>query len=656
MDMRMIVCLLAGLMLVSCDPEPTRPAGDLMIGNPSVPKVIEAELGDAVKIGGEGFMIDDVLTFTGENFDGSTIEVGCPVVDAKADYASIQVVRGFVSDLDYIVELRRDGDVQILGETTVVIIGDNPPPGPEPSTEPNVSGGVYCNQKPVPDVYVTDGVAWAKTGSDGKYEFRSEKKYGLVFIVVPSGYEAESTSAFMDYWAPMTSTDPETKENISFALVKVDNDVHKMLLTADWHVANRLGDATRLDNTYGTEMAGINSVSTVPVYELALGDLTWDSFWYSSNFYINTWKNINRGRGHKMFPVIGNHDYDYKAKNSLDASIPFRKYLGPLTYSVNIGKVHYVIVNDILYNNPSGTVDGRNPQERVTEEDLEWIRTDLSHVDKSTPIVVATHSAVNKYIPSGNNWVMQSIVKNSEAFLGLFSEFEDVRIVAGHRHIQHYIDLKAEGKSYARNKMVEYTVPPVGGTLWTTQPLCGFDIGTDGCPPCYEFFDVDNTDFKWQFRSYGESDSFQMRCYDMNKVKYFWDTDAKVQSLKDANASYSFDMLFGTYEQNSVFINVFAGDPRMTNMKVEAFEDGKSLPVTVLAVYDPQHVASYDVLAYSESGSVNASFKSVVSSHIYKVVASNATSTVTVKLTDQYGKTYETAVERPKAFSSYTQY
>ena len=119
---------------------------------------------------------------------------------------------------------------------------------------------------------------------------------------------------------------------------------------------------------------------------------------------------------------------------------------------------------------------------------------------------------------------------------------------------------------------------------------------------------------------------------------------------------YSYSSLFGPYEANSVFINVFAGDPRMENIRVEVFEGQTALPVTVVGVYDPQHVASYDVLAYTENGSVNSAFKSVVSSHIFKVVASDAETDLTVKLTDRYGRVYTQKVERPKAFSSYTKY
>ncbi|MDD6365093.1 MAG: calcineurin-like phosphoesterase family protein [Bacteroidales bacterium] len=638
------------LLAVACEPVPT-PVQSEMIENPSVPSILRVRTGDEVRVGGEGYMVDDFITFDCETFDGSKLEIQCPVTDARADYAMLRIAEGFISDMDYVVELRRDGEYQILGETTVVLTDEEPV---EPVEEVNVRGSVLCDGLPVPGVWISDGVAWAVTGEDGQYSMRSEKKYGLIFMVIPSGYEAPADGSFPEFWHKFSSVDAEDEENVDFELVKVDNDVHKMILTADWHIAGRYGDSSWLGQTYGSEMLSLES--EVPVYELALGDLTWDSFWYTNSIFPMTWRNLNAHRNHIIFPVIGNHDFDYKCKTQLEASARYRSALGPLCYSMNIGKVHYVVMNDIAYFNSTGTVEGRNPLEMVSAEDLEWLREDLSHVDLSTPVVLAVHAAVNKFVWSGNRWMLSTIVRNADDLLGLFSDFEDVRIVAGHRHISHYMDLKAEGRPYAKNRMVEYTVPPVGGTLWSSHDLCGFDIGTDGCPPCYEVCEVNGKDFTFTFRSYGEDENFQMRCYDMNSVKKFWDTDSRVNTLYTAKAMYSYSSLFGPYEANSVFINVFAGDPRMENIRVEVFEGQTALPVTVVGVYDPQHVASYDVLAYTENGSVNSAFKSVVSSHIFKVVASDAETDLTVKLTDRYGRVYTQQVERPKAFSSYTKY
>ena len=199
-------------------------------------------------------------------------------------------------------------------------------------------------------------------------------------------------------------------------------------------------------------------------------------------------------------------------------------------------------------------------------------------------------------------------------------------------------------------------MPPPGGTLWTTSHYCGFNLGTDGCPAGYELLEVDGTQMRVRFKAIGEPDTFQMRFYDMNAVKSFWDSDSKVAALVASNSAYSYAKLFGSYTPNTVLLNVFMGDLRGRLAKVEIFENGTPLAVSNADAFDPQHVASYDVLAYSSDGSVNSSYKSVACSHIYRAVTSSATSPVTAKVTDREGRVYTASLTRPKEFNSKTRY
>ena len=54
----------------------------------------------------------------------------------------------------------------------------------------NIIGKVTCEGKGIANAVVSDGVEVVKTSDNGEYSFLSKKKYGYVFISIPSGYEA----------------------------------------------------------------------------------------------------------------------------------------------------------------------------------------------------------------------------------------------------------------------------------------------------------------------------------------------------------------------------------------------------------------------------------------------------------------------------------
>lgn len=613
-----------------------------LVSKASVPAQVSVRVGDEFKIGGEGFEMGDVIAFIG----GKTISREVSV--ARYNHAIVTISEEF-TDGHYDVELRRGKESQDLGKTSIMV---------QSGDRYNVTGKVLCEGSPLPGVRVSDGKAWGETDEKGEYRFFSDKTRGLVFIIIPSGFFPEVTRGFPSFWKSFSSKDVSTIETADFHLFKEANDNHRMVFTADWHLAGRLDDINVWSKTYKAEMDSFDASSKVPVYEIALGDITWDSFWYNGGPVPSVWKNLNSTSKHPIFTVMGNHDYDLKVygtkDDDLEASSQYRKALGPDYFSMDIGKIHYIIVDDIVYANSNGTADGRDPSATVSKEQMEWIKEDLSHVSKSTPVVIAAHAPFYRTNPSSGRWVLAPVVTNGSAFLSLFSEFKDVTIFCGHQHVHQYKDFQDAGLSFAKNKMVEHTVPPIGGTLWTTQHYVGFDVGTDGCPPGYDWIDVAGTSFETRFKAIGEDDDHQMRLYDLNRVKAFWDSDPDVAKLVSYKAANSFDKRFGAYVENSILINVFFGDPDLKNMCLEVTEDGKPLKVENVAVYDPLHVAAYEVACYKKEGKINTAYQSVVSSHIFKAVASKATSTITVKVTDKQGRTITETMRRPKDFNTKT--
>ena len=100
---------------------------------------------------------------------------------------------------------------------------------------------------------------------------------------------------------------------------------------------------------------------------------------------------------------------------------------------------------------------------------------------------------------------------------------------------------------------------------------------------------------------------------------------------------------------NYVYINVFDYDP---SWKIEIVENGKSLTPELVKVKDPLHLAAYEAKRYNENKAPTSSFlAATVNSHIFRVKASAANSTLEIKVTDRFGNTSSESMKRPKAFS-----
>ena len=78
---------------------------------------------------------------------------------------------------------------------------------------------------------------------------------------------------------------------------------------------------------------------------------------------LGRFKLINTvGIGH--LHTMGNHDNDMNATSDFDAEIRYRTVIAPTYYSFNIGKVHYVVLDDIDCSSYDGT-DSRNYSKKI---------------------------------------------------------------------------------------------------------------------------------------------------------------------------------------------------------------------------------------------------------------------------------------------------
>ena len=142
---------------------------------------------------------------------------------------------------------------------------------------------------------------------------------------------------------------------------------------------------------------------------------------------------------YKTHMVMGEHDY------YLDLGEYWSKLFGDHYYSFEHKGVHFVVLNSILTFDEWTYERWPTPEQRmlemagldnpngspfmVGEKQREWLRKDLEKIDKKTPLVVFSHSPIQKIYKGWNFWT-----DDAEEVQALLQPFDKATVVYGHVH------------------------------------------------------------------------------------------------------------------------------------------------------------------------------------------------------------------------------
>jgi len=141
----------------------------------------------------------------------------------------------------------------------------------------------------------------------------------------------------------------------------------------------------------------------------------------------------------KTYMVMGEHDY------YLDLGEYWSELFGPHWYSFDHKGVHFVVLNSILtydewtherwptaeqrmlemagLDNPNGSPFMVGAKQRA------WLADDLDKVSKDTPVVLFSHSPIQKIYKGWNFWT-----EDAEEVQALLNPFKDATVIYGHVH------------------------------------------------------------------------------------------------------------------------------------------------------------------------------------------------------------------------------
>ena len=137
--------------------------------------------------------------------------------------------------------------------------------------------------------------------------------------------------------------------------------------------------------------------------------------------------------------VMGEHDY------YVDLGDYWRKQLGPDHYSFDHKGVHFVVLNSILTHESwmhrkwDSGMDRMKEMARLDNPDGQpfmvgstqraWLKNDLAKLKRDTPIVVFSHSPLQKIYKGWNFWT-----DDAEQVQALLQPFDKVTVLYGHVH------------------------------------------------------------------------------------------------------------------------------------------------------------------------------------------------------------------------------
>ena len=614
-----------------------------IISNLVIPAEMKVAIGDEITISGNGFATGDRIVLV------QNIEVIAVTKSFSATGITF-VIPQEAGNGKVTLKLKRADTDYRLGESTLTIsisltVTDKP--------GATIKGVVYSGGRTLPNVSVSDGDLITQTDENGRYWLNSVKRNKLAFVILPSEFAAKTVEGLPQFWAPCTQAATVT-EQINFDLLPADNDKHTMVAFTDCHLASRNSplDLTQFRDGILNELKNTYN-STNNVIGIHLGDLSWDQYWYANSYALPQAKKEFAPLNFPIYMAMGNHDNDPYLVGDFNGETAWRNIMGPVYYSMNIGKVHYLMLDNVQWINTGGaqgTVGNRNYNTGIDAAQLEWIKKDLALVDANTPVIVGFHIQAMSYTGvSGNQYTKSSVPAWISALMTELRKFNTVHLITGHSHDNRNITIDYQQGTFERR---EHNVVATSATWWWTNQYTTpnrINVTTDGTPSGYKVFDIDGKNIKWHYKAVGQPRERQFIAFDMNEVKKYWTTNANAQKV------FAFDDFkarandYNSITANEVLINIWAFEQDFWKITVK--EGATNLTVDAVWLYCPLHTISYDIprrAAVATAADMTTTFLSSYTSHMYRVKTSSATSTLEITVEDRFGNVHTQTMTRPK--------
>ena len=435
-------------------------------------------------------------------------------------------------------------------------------------------------------VVVSDGLNTVLTDEKGKWEMDADDDSRFVFISTPSGYISSTLEGPALFYKEIG----KKKKSYDF-LVKAnpkDDTNHNVIVIADPQISERseLPELEKHSDDIADFVKGMDGDYT---FGLCLGDIVgWDHSIYPE------YNKIMSKAGLEYRYVIGNHDMTNYGRSHETSMRNYEDLFGPCWYSFNVGKVHYIVLNDNFFIGRDWYYIGY-----LDERQLRWLENDLSYIPEGSQVVVSLHipTTLDKSDREAfSTGTMLDNLSNKPALYQMLLPYQTL-ILSGHMHTADY-------EQIAPN-IAEINIAGLCGAWW-----CG-EVCIDGSPAGYKIFDMDGDKTEWIYKGCGHPLDYQMKVY-------------------ADDPAYP----------GEIVANVWDYDPAW---KVEYFEDG-------VKVCDMERFKAQDPLAkelYKDPSSLKRTWVyAAPTENMFKAKRSETAKSLEVRVTDRFGRVFSNKIER----------
>lgn len=390
----------------------------------------------------------------------------------------------------------------------------------------NANGRQDKREDGIDKVAVSNGVQVTLTDSKGRYELPVGEDNGI-FVIKPRGYKvplnADNLPKFYYFHKPKGSpptlkfkgvapTGPLPK-SVDFALMpQQEADDYTALIFGDPQAYNAR-EMEFFEKGVIAEVAGVKDVA----FGLSLGDLVGNDLSLHQP-YINAVKKV----GLPWYNLIGNHDMNFNVKVDSLSDETYEANFGPANYAFNYGKVHFIILDDVLYPNPRS---GKGYLGGFRKDQLDFIENDLKFVDKDKLVVLAFHIP----LAHQNGDVFRS--EDRQRLFDLLKDYPNTLSLSAHTHIQAQLFYgKAEGWNQEKPHH-EYNAGTTSGDWYSGQfNETGVPSSTmrDGTPKGYAFIHFKGNQYIIDYKVAGKDKSYQIEVFHPKVVKQGKSTSAGI--------------------------------------------------------------------------------------------------------------------------------
>jgi hypothetical protein len=349
-----------------------------------------------------------------------------------------------------------------------------------------IRGRVRRGGEGVGGAVLSDGFITTATEPDGRFELISDAGRSWLSLSLPSGHRIPTSGTGTSLLHRPIRATPGEMEAL-FELEPWAGERHAFLALADPQTETEWEMDRLHAETVPDVRATIEALDTA-VFGVAVGDIMFDDL----SLYPD-YERAVAAMGVPFFQVVGNHDLDFEARTDEGSTATFQSHFGPARYSFNVGEIHYVVMDDVLWH-------GAGYIGYLSADALAWLASDLAHIEAGRTVVLFVHIPVlgTSHIRRGESAPGVSVsVTNRQALYRLLEPYE-AHVISGHTH---------EAEHHRHGGLYEHVNGAVCGAWWSG------DICYDGTPNGYAVYEARGSELRWRYKGTGRDADDRLRVY-----------------------------------------------------------------------------------------------------------------------------------------------